>query len=309
MTVFIDPPMWPAHGTLWSHLISDMHYDEIHEFAKTLPLPRRSFDLDHYDVPEHLYARAVELGAVPISANELTRKLRASGLRVRQIERSSTAPVRRREYLQQEWVRLGAGLDLQNDGAWQDTGEALLKRWSEPHRHYHDERHLEHVLLSLDHLETLGEPVSVNSRLALWYHDAVYEGTTEHDESDSARVMSSDMAELGLSQERIARVTALILATIPGRPVPTHSLDVAHVLDSDVSIFAAGEDRYRRYAEDVRLEYAHVSDADFRAGRTQVLESYLARPRIYLSEAGTALWEIRARANIAGELDNLRATS
>lgn len=309
MTVYIDPPMWPAHGTLWSHLISDQHYDEIHDLAKELRLPRRSFDLDHYDVPERLYSRAIEHGAVPISGHELTRKLRASGLRVRQVERSTTAPLRRREYLQQEWVRLGAELAIHDQDAWQRTGATVLNRWAEPHRYYHDDRHLEHVLLSLDHLQTLGEPVSTNSWLALWYHDVVYVGKAGHDESESARIMSSDLEALGVPSERIAQVAALILATIPGRPVQTDSRDVAHVLDSDVSIFAASDARYERYVEDVRLEYAHVSDLDFRVGRTRVLESYLARPRIYLSEAGVALWEARARANIARELESLRTVS
>src|SRR5690606_79752 len=117
MTVYIDPPVWPAHGTMWSHVISDRCYNELHDFAKALRLPRRSFDLDHYDVPEHLYARALQLGATPISGHELVRKLRGSGLRVRQIERSSTAPLRRREYLQQEWMRLGDELAIHDQEA------------------------------------------------------------------------------------------------------------------------------------------------------------------------------------------------
>ena len=33
VTVYIDPPTWPGHGRLWSHLISDTSYAELHEFA------------------------------------------------------------------------------------------------------------------------------------------------------------------------------------------------------------------------------------------------------------------------------------
>ncbi|MFE3408058.1 DUF4031 domain-containing protein, partial [Streptomyces mirabilis] len=29
MTVYIDPPAWPGHGRLWSHLVSDVSYDEL----------------------------------------------------------------------------------------------------------------------------------------------------------------------------------------------------------------------------------------------------------------------------------------
>ncbi|PSL39685.1 uncharacterized protein DUF4031 [Labedella gwakjiensis] len=87
MTVFIDPPLWPAHGTLWSHLVSDTSIDELHRFARAAGLPSRSFDLDHYDVPAREQDRLVAAGAVAVSANELTRRLIASGLRIRAKDR------------------------------------------------------------------------------------------------------------------------------------------------------------------------------------------------------------------------------
>ena len=63
MAILIDPPLWPAHGTLWSHLVSDRSYEELHEFAARIPIPRRGFDLDHYDVPASLYEHVIALGA------------------------------------------------------------------------------------------------------------------------------------------------------------------------------------------------------------------------------------------------------
>ena len=48
MTVFIDPPMWPAHGRLFSHLISDTSVAELHALARRVGLPERAFDGDHY---------------------------------------------------------------------------------------------------------------------------------------------------------------------------------------------------------------------------------------------------------------------
>lgn len=87
MTVLIDTPLWPAHDTLWSHLISDVSLDELHAFAARHDLPRRSFDLDHYDVPEGRYEELVAGGAVPVSGNELVRRLIASELRVTARER------------------------------------------------------------------------------------------------------------------------------------------------------------------------------------------------------------------------------
>ncbi|GMA26959.1 DUF4031 domain-containing protein [Arenivirga flava] len=87
MTVLLDPPLWPAHDTLWSHLVSDASLEELHAFARRLGLPPRSFDLDHYDVPASRYDELVAAGASPVTANELTRRLIRSGLRVTERER------------------------------------------------------------------------------------------------------------------------------------------------------------------------------------------------------------------------------
>ncbi|GAA4171650.1 DUF4031 domain-containing protein [Gryllotalpicola koreensis] len=87
MTVLIDRPAWPAHGTLWSHLVSDASLSELHAFADRAGVPRRAFDLDHYDVPAERYDELVALGAQPVSMRQLVERLRASGLRVRAVDR------------------------------------------------------------------------------------------------------------------------------------------------------------------------------------------------------------------------------
>ena len=87
MTVLTDPPRWPAHDMLWSHLVSDISLEELHEFASRLNIPRRGFDLDHYDVPEHKYDELVAAGAEPVTIRQLVERLRDSGLRVSQRER------------------------------------------------------------------------------------------------------------------------------------------------------------------------------------------------------------------------------
>ena len=79
--ILIDAPTWPGHGRLWSHLVSDLSYDELHAFARRLGVPERGFERDHYDVPERLYAQAVELGAVPVRSREIVARLSAAGLR------------------------------------------------------------------------------------------------------------------------------------------------------------------------------------------------------------------------------------
>lgn len=83
MTVYIDPPTWPGHGRMWSHLVSDVSYAELHLFAAEMGVPRRAFERDHYDIPAHHYAVAVRAGAVEVSSREVVRLLLGAGLRRR----------------------------------------------------------------------------------------------------------------------------------------------------------------------------------------------------------------------------------
>ena len=81
MTVYIDPPTWPGHGRLWSHLVSDTSFEELHAFAEQLGVPRRAFERDHYDIPSHRYADVVAAGAVEVSSRDVVRLLNGAGLR------------------------------------------------------------------------------------------------------------------------------------------------------------------------------------------------------------------------------------
>ena len=308
MSILIDPPIWPAHGTLWSHLISDSSYAELHEFAAQLGVPRRSFDLDHYDIPESKYARAMELGALPVSANRLVRTLRSSGLRIRAVERAQARTMVRRNYLRDEWRILGRSVAPKSKAHWEELGTDLLGRWSEPHRHYHDAQHLEEVLLALNQLETLGERVSPVALLAAWFHDAIYRGEPGHDEKLSAELAVGTLSAAGVDANQLAEVRDAILATIPrSAPVPpTHQ--TALLLDADLAILGAHGSRYQEYASAVRAEYAYVPEADFREVRAEILTTFLHREAIYHLQPSRTLWEARARHNITQEIRQLRSS-
>ena len=83
MTLWIDEPIWPAHGRLFSHLVSDTSYAELHDFALGHHLHPRSFDGDHYDVPQERWQQLADAGAAVTTGADLARRLNASGLRLR----------------------------------------------------------------------------------------------------------------------------------------------------------------------------------------------------------------------------------
>jgi hypothetical protein len=133
LAIFIDPPAWPAHGRLWSHLVSDSSLDELHAFAAAQGLPRRGFERDHYDVPAEAYDDLVAAGATPVSGKDIVRVLAVSGLR----RRKAVAPARRspgRELLRPSRLRsgdrvcvVGTAGEVPEDRLRQ--GEAVLEAW------------------------------------------------------------------------------------------------------------------------------------------------------------------------------------
>ncbi len=81
--ILIDPPVWPGWDRVWSHLVSDESYDELHAFARKVGIPARGFDRDHYDIPSDRYDDMVAAGATPVESRVLVRRLIESGLRHR----------------------------------------------------------------------------------------------------------------------------------------------------------------------------------------------------------------------------------
>jgi predicted metal-dependent HD superfamily phosphohydrolase len=59
----------------------------------------------------------------------------------------------------------------------------------------------------------------------------------------------------------------------------------------------------------VRREYAFVPEADYRAGRSRVLRSFLDRPILYRTVTDKAAWTGQAHRNLCRELAVLEPAS
>jgi len=208
--------------------------------------------------------------------------------------------------LLEDWAATarGAGATA-DDKAVEAAGEALLARWREPHRHYHDCEHLVEVLTAVDALAEDGGDVDVPVvRLAAWFHDAVYEGRPGDDEEQSAQLAVEVLDGLGVPAERSGRVADLVRVTLHHDP-PGGDAEAAVLCDADLAVLGADADRYGRYVRAVRAEYGHVPEAMFRSGRAMVLKALAAMPRLYRTAAARQRWEDAARANVTRELADL----
>jgi predicted metal-dependent HD superfamily phosphohydrolase len=208
--------------------------------------------------------------------------------------------------LQLAWVKLLEGYGASPADAY-PVFDQLVVAYSAPERHYHNLEHLAEMFRVADRLSAhADDPAAV--RLAIWFHDAVYDPRAKDNERRSGELAAEQLGRLGVPAATVERVVRLVNVTAHlASADPPADRDAAVLLDADLAILGAAEERYRRYAADVRKEYAFVPEADYRAGRSAVLRQFLARPRIFVHPVTFEEGEARARANLTAELASLAA--
>lgn len=203
-----------------------------------------------------------------------------------------------------------AALAASWDAAWSALGRPapaslqveLLNAWAEPHRHYHDQRHLRECLALWSRWR--GHSVRAGEiAIALWFHDAIYDPQAGHNELNSAAWAARALIRAGLSSETAQRVHDLVMAT--QHDAPAAGADAQLLVDIDLSILGSPPERFERYDQDVRKEYAWVPGFRYRDQRALVLQSFLDRPRLYHGAAAVDLLEGQARINLAAALSRL----
>lgn len=170
---------------------------------------------------------------------------------------------------------------------------AVLARYREPHRHYHTLEHLRDCLAALREL-TSEAPREVE--LALLFHDAVYDPRASDSEQASVDLLFEEARRAWLDDALIRRTATLILATKHlGDDLPE---EAGWVVDADLAILGADDERFDRYEADVRLEYAFVDDQAFGRGRAAFVRGMLERERVFVTRRGHRLWGAKARRNL-----------
>ncbi|KAK0468251.1 uncharacterized protein EV420DRAFT_1503520 [Desarmillaria tabescens] len=212
------------------------------------------------------------------------------------------------EFVRGELTSLLEGLpegEAAND-VWVD---AILEKYSEPHRYYHTLTHLEAMLRCLQASKRhIHDPTSLS--LAILFHDIVYNPQERNNEILSIDMFERFAMDKCLPAEQTSKVSLFIERTI------THTLpeeageegnssDLHFFLDSDLEVLSRPSDAYRAYASQIRKEYSHVPINDYRAGRIAVLQKFLARERIYFSQEFHAECEAAARRNLQQEIHDL----
>lgn len=200
------------------------------------------------------------------------------------------------------WQELLRHYDVQDKEAGFSQLAALLASWQSSPRAYHTLEHLqESLFLVTAHAQRFEEPEAV--ALAFFYHDAVYDPHRPDNELRSAQWFWNDWHDR-LPGEILDRIGQWILATARHDPSGLNA-DGLRFLDIDLSILASPPERYGPYAQQIRQEYWHVPDAAYRAGRCAVLQRFLQRPVLFVSDLATPQWTLQAHQNLHAELHAL----
>jgi len=169
----------------------------------------------------------------------------------------------------------------------------LQKRYTEPHRTYHNGQHIEDGLKRYFDLFDTMEP---HAFYAWAYHDAVYDPLAKDNEERSAHLLYDEVTKLGLTALQREWAVDMVLAT---------KLNSAHstvVNDMDLSVFGGDIPVYLKYVKEIRAEYAAIPDKTFNAGRLHVLQILQQRKPFFHTSEFYAAYEIQAGLNMASEI-------
>ena len=177
---------------------------------------------------------------------------------------------------------------------------AMLKRkYKEPHRAYHTAAHIRHCLVEFRQVRDM--PRNPNAvELALWFHDAVYAPFRKDNEHRSARFAEEVLFQIGgVSDDIIARVTTLIMATQHNVPLSPHDPDAIMMADIDLSPLGVHPQLFDENSQRIRREFKMGDNKKSLEKQAWFLVKLLRKKQnIYGTDYFYEKYEKQARRNI-----------
>lgn len=201
-------------------------------------------------------------------------------------------------YLKIEWKELFASYGVQGEITEKYLKE-IIEKYSEKKRFYHNLSHIQALLKSAVKLKDYFQDYN-SVRLAIWFHDVIYNTKKSSNEEKSAELAVKVLTELNIPIATINLVEKMIIAT------KAHSInglteDGKIFLDLDLSILGASPEIYQQYYQAIRKEYSWVPWFLYRRSRKSILSGFLAREHIFFTSELAKLEQI-ARQNISEEI-------
>jgi len=195
--------------------------------------------------------------------------------------------------------------------------DLIYSFYTSGNRYYHN---LDHIVNCQQQLDGFIEEFNRNNksgenfndfkhiRLALWFHDIIYDARLNNNEELSA-ILATEL--IMPFSEVYEGVDKLILFTKHNRPAFNFNEEL--MSDIDLSILGSFHKEYKKYSDSIRLEYGFIPDYQYYSGRLELLESLFlvdschARDNIYYTDYFRNLYEDQAKKNIAEEIKWIKA--
>ncbi|CAD8118135.1 unnamed protein product [Paramecium sonneborni] len=268
-------PAGPTKNGQYEVLIATQETQKSLEYINNLRKELNLNQLEGYIIG--MIENQVNQGEVKISSTQFREQIQSQNRLTEQ------------EYLElkQEW------LSVSNNLYWFES--ILVDYYSQSQRHYHTLRHIYDMLKQLKGAKNIQ-----NVKLATFFHDAIYYPKLHDNEEKSCLLFQQFAQECKIDSEVIS---IFILQT------KSHQTDVSFLsendlsdlmifLDADMSILES--DAYQIYAQDIRKEYSHFTDKEYKTGRIAVLQKFLQSKIFNLRS------EEKARKNIQEEIEILQ---
>ncbi|OKH34509.1 hypothetical protein NIES2101_38900 [Calothrix sp. HK-06] len=201
--------------------------------------------------------------------------------------------------LQNKWRRLLKLFEI-DENIINQTFSEIATVYECQGRYYHNLKHIKEVLEIIDNLQSkykIGESL----QFAAWFHDIVYDTQAHNNEEKSAEYARNLLSLLNIPSSTVDKTCRLILTTKHHKP-SEDDLESQILLDADLAILGSDPQRYREYMLGIRQEYAWVKENEYNTKRSEVLQKFLQRARIFSTLELYQQLELIARNNITAEI-------
>lgn len=181
-----------------------------------------------------------------------------------------------------------------------------LLNYADYTRSYHNLLHIGYMLENLDrNFKDVYREEAFQLRLAIVYHDVVYDPKRRDNEFQSALAAREELPLVyeGISEETLDEVSRLIMLTKYHLSAGPDDTLGNIIIDLDLAGMATSQ--YDSNTERIRQEFDFLSDEEWRKSRVKFLKTYLKRDQIFYTEYGQRNWENPARHNMTWELEGL----
>lgn len=197
----------------------------------------------------------------------------------------------------------------------------IIKKYSGKGRYYHNIDHIYKMCdLLVKHKKKFTSVEYGCIFFAIVFHDIIYKPKKSDNEAassvyfkkivlkyfDFSKSLKSDDVEEVINHAYFTNfISKTIMATTHrGFFMDGISPSIKLMLDFDLSVLSGTKDEYEEYANNIRKEYKMFSDVLYYPNRAVILQSFLNRPKIYLSKEFKSR-EKKARKNIEKEIKKL----